>query len=264
MPTNLAARLAEIDRRYAWHARQQREHKAPLTITTLRTSELERFYRDSFGGRFPASSEGIKALTILAAHHLRRNTPEMVAGWLGSIAPWLRQYAGYASDVLTKARALPQRYTAAALGELIGLTIETRRRLRIRTIRAVGQTDASMVQDRRGRDRERKAMERRAAGCRTREEWLANCLTQTRPWERFGISRRTWERRGKPMPQSPVASPSAINKDKIFTLERPATDTKGIAPSALYRAQARSETREFTGIGSIGIGLLPTDCREAS
>lgn len=265
MALNLAARLAEIDRRYAWHARQQQERKAPLTITTLRTSELERTFRDRFGGRFPCSSEGIKALTILAAHHLRRNSEEMVTGWLGSIAPWIRGYGpNYASEIIAKAKGHPRRYTAAVLGELIGLTIEERRRLRIRTIRAVGQTDASMALDRQERDRERKAMERRASGCRTRAEYLASSLTQTRPWERFGISRRTWERRGKPMPQSPVASPSAIKVEKIFIKERPATATKGIAPSAL-RMLAHAPMREiFEGSKPMGIGPSPTDYREAS
>ena len=33
-----------------------------------------------------------------------------------------------------------------------------------------------------------------------REEYLANSLMRSRPWEKLGISRATWYRRGKPMP----------------------------------------------------------------
>ncbi|MWR36333.1 HTH domain-containing protein [Helicobacter pylori] len=34
-----------------------------------------------------------------------------------------------------------------------------------------------------------------------REEYLANSLMRLRPWEKLGISRATWYRRGKPMPE---------------------------------------------------------------
>ena len=34
----------------------------------------------------------------------------------------------------------------------------------------------------------------------TREDYLANAYSRTKPWEHFGISRATWYRRGKPMP----------------------------------------------------------------
>ena len=48
------------------------------------------------------------------------------------------------------------------------------------------------------RDRLRKEKKRRAAGVPDRAIWEARALTQTRPWERLGISRRTWYRQGKP------------------------------------------------------------------
>ena len=36
-----------------------------------------------------------------------------------------------------------------------------------------------------------------------REEYLANALTRTKPWEAMGISRATWYRRGKPTQPPP-------------------------------------------------------------
>lgn len=34
-----------------------------------------------------------------------------------------------------------------------------------------------------------------------REEYERNSYARTQPWEHFGISRATWYRRGKPMPE---------------------------------------------------------------
>lgn len=33
-----------------------------------------------------------------------------------------------------------------------------------------------------------------------REEYLANALTRSKPWEKMGMSRATWYRKGKPEP----------------------------------------------------------------
>lgn len=37
-----------------------------------------------------------------------------------------------------------------------------------------------------------------------REEYEANSYSRTKPWEKLGISRATWYRRGKPMPSETV------------------------------------------------------------
>ena len=38
-----------------------------------------------------------------------------------------------------------------------------------------------------------------------REEYLANALTRTKPWEALGMSRATWYRKGKPDPVPEIA-----------------------------------------------------------
>ena len=35
-----------------------------------------------------------------------------------------------------------------------------------------------------------------------RDQYLAESLSKTQPWKALGISRATWYRRGKPMPES--------------------------------------------------------------
>lgn len=51
------------------------------------------------------------------------------------------------------------------------------------------------VEIKRERGRERKKVERRAAGAVSREAYLAGSLSQKKPWACEGISRQTWERR---------------------------------------------------------------------
>lgn len=41
-----------------------------------------------------------------------------------------------------------------------------------------------------------------------RAEYEANSYSRTKPWEHFGISRRTWYNRGKPMPNVNVEEKS--------------------------------------------------------
>ena len=41
----------------------------------------------------------------------------------------------------------------------------------------------------------------RSVMAQPREQYEAESLMHTRPWEKLGISRATWYRRGKPMPQ---------------------------------------------------------------
>lgn len=44
-----------------------------------------------------------------------------------------------------------------------------------------------------------------AAWSQSREDYLAeNSISRTKPWKHFGISRATWYRRGKPMPENTI------------------------------------------------------------
>jgi hypothetical protein len=79
------------------------------------------------------------------------------------------------------------RYKDATMVEILGVTEQEMRVLHLR----------HLVTDdiKREHDRVRKTAERRAAGAILRETYLAGSLSRLRPWEREGVSRRTWERR---------------------------------------------------------------------
>lgn len=87
---------------------------------------------------------------------------------------------------------------ARAAGRMLKLTLAERSSARISTMSAIDetpeQTELRRADDKRCRNRERARLRRAAAGATPR----GMSLTALRPWEHFGISRRTWERRGRP------------------------------------------------------------------
>lgn len=254
-----SARHSEIARRYAWHSQRQNAHKAPLTMTTLRTAELERLFRHRFGGLFPETRDGLSALIVMAEHHLQRNDRDTVVKWILARAPWAEDV--YAEGIVDRAAAGAQRTTASVLGWRIKLTAEERRRFKIRTIRAVGQTDATMSADRNCANRERKERQRRQAGATPRAMYEATSKAQTKPWEAMGMSRATWYRKGQPkppdhdvpkmeaVPSSDETGASAI-KIEILVAEGPvsgAEDWAPAAPCALARAFREAVPASFSG-----------------
>jgi hypothetical protein len=81
--------------------------------------------------------------------------------------------------------------TGREIGERLGLTNSERDRLKLWQFKPIDMTDEQLVEHRRRKKNER----RRSRRGRTRAEYLAGCLTATKPWEAEGICRRTWERR---------------------------------------------------------------------
>lgn len=104
----------------------------------------------------------------------------------------------------------PRLATAKRLGLELALTAVERDACSIRTIEATDESKterlARLHAAKLVRDRER---QRTLKARKPRALYEAQSLSQTKPWEAFGISRRQWERRGKP----DVASASPISGD---------------------------------------------------
>jgi hypothetical protein len=81
------------------------------------------------------------------------------------------------------------------VGAALGITTEIRIEAGARLVGAIGETPKIREDARRKRCVASKASRRRQSGCARREDYEANSLSKTRPWEPMGISRRTWERR---------------------------------------------------------------------
>jgi hypothetical protein len=107
-------------------------------------------------------------------------------------------------------------FAGRAVARMLDVTAEERWQCKIQTIAAVdeteGQAEARRREDGRAWDRERDRRRRAAAGATPRRQ----SLSATRPWDAFGYSRRTWERRGKPDPAGAVANSSDANTGDSF------------------------------------------------
>ena len=80
--------------------------------------------------------------------------------------------------------------TGREIGERLGLTNAERERLKLWQFKPIDMTDEQLAEHRKRKNNERRRVKRQ-----TRTEYLASCLTITKPWEAEGICRRTWERR---------------------------------------------------------------------
>ena len=116
--------------------------------------------------------------------------------------PWLDEDEG--DQLIRRAIASEKKLPKAdTLARFLGLTYADRTRLGICTIGAIDATKAQRKalhkEKWRKLDKARQEANRRAAGAKPH----ALSASRTRPWEAFGIKRRQWERRGKPLPPKP-------------------------------------------------------------
>ena len=108
-------------------------------------------------------------------------------------------------------------FSGPAAGRMLGMGHIERTEARAWTIAACDVTKAeakALARDRRNElQRERRRTSRAASGARSRQTYEAESISRAKPWEYFGYCRRTWERKGKPMPD--VASMGASNTSSI-------------------------------------------------
>ncbi|MBX5136081.1 hypothetical protein HJB79_23865 [Rhizobium lentis] len=172
-----------------------------------RMREIEKLIRHRHGEIVPESDDAliyVEVIAGLAFVEFGEGFVEVVLGWAARWLPWA-QKAVIEEIIYERTRVRFSPLTADALGHALHLSYAERSALDIRTIGAFDVPKAKRAklqkEKRRQRERSRKEEQRRAAGAVSRAKYLDNSLSAARPWEAFGISRRTWERRGKPMPE---------------------------------------------------------------
>jgi hypothetical protein len=167
-----------------------------------RMREIEKLIRHRHGEIVPEADDAliyVEVIASLAFVEFKEGFVEVVLGWAARWVPWAGKAA--IEEIIyerTKVRFSP--LSADALGHALHLSYAERCALDIRTVGAFDVPKAKRAK-RRQREQSRKEQQRRAAGAVPRADYLANSLSQSRPWEALGISRRTWERRGRPMPE---------------------------------------------------------------
>jgi hypothetical protein len=123
---------------------------------------------------------------------------------VGRLSLWCERWAPQASifqcrDAVREALRRRRIDRADECAARLRLSYEERTRLHITTIGSFDVNKRKRAELRRERkrirDRDRQARERAERGALPRAEYLARSLARTQPWKRYGIHRRTWERR---------------------------------------------------------------------
>jgi hypothetical protein len=202
-PEGIAERHRQIARFYTW-AKRERCRPGDF-LMKVRLRELEDFWRWCYGDSLPNDGAGRDdlyiAINIIAAAY---PDIECIVEWANVWASWCPRPE--VEKLAERALASPHVWKADTLAWRIGLPDAVRKVLKITTIGAIDMNKQKRAT--RGRankrlaDAERSRANRRAQGAKPHAE----SASRTKPWEAFGISRSTWERRGKPQPETEAAA----------------------------------------------------------
>jgi len=202
------------------HTAQQRFQTPIQWRARRRVAELMRVFRDRWPKGLPHNREGARFCRYVI----------QTLAWFTTIDQrdrWLTRYAGWLQGEKVRGQILdapPHWYGKRSLGEHLELYDADRERLKITTIEAVDVDDDEREVINREKDSKRKERRRRENGVQPRDQYLAESLSRTKPWEAAGYRcRRTWERYGKPGVAS-VSAPSLI-----YNIDR--TDLRHVSQS---------------------------------
>lgn len=167
---------------------------SPCQIAALRLRDLAKLFRARYGVVLPDDDSGRDDIDV-AVHHLASlaHPRGRITKWLELWAPWFT--LAERTDLVTKAIARQQHWTADQLAWRLRLTKEDRRMLGITTIGAIDLAKRERTKLRRSKAKHRAAGYRRARGAKPRAQYEAAAINRAQPWIAEGISRRTWYRR---------------------------------------------------------------------
>jgi hypothetical protein len=187
---------------------------------------------------------------------------------VGRLSLWCERWAPQASifqcrDAAGEALRRQRIDTADECAAGLRLSYEERTRLHITTIGSFDVNKRERAKLRRERkpirDRDRQARKRAERGALPRAQYLARSLARTQPWKRYGIHRRTWERRRRRRQHDraarhwPRAGRAAAPK-----LRRPSTAAKERGGRAKEPAQTpRNDATQSSSIKSVLVGDAP-------
>jgi hypothetical protein len=176
----------------ARHGKRGGFNRFALTLNHLRRLYLDRW------DELPNNDLGREALWIMANYLARRpgDVARHIWVWARQFCPWKdeQELAILIETVVAK----PRRFTVDQLGKLLQVTQEERSRLKLTQIGAVGFPRRARKKRRRELARRREQARRVVNGARPH----AQSADRAQPWKAFGISERTWYRRGKPDPST--------------------------------------------------------------
>jgi hypothetical protein len=169
-------------------------------IRRLRLGDLRSLLRARCGHTLPDDDAGREYLwELLLCVSLGAEPDLKMANAIEIWAKWMK--ADTARQLIDQINRTPidlRKRTARSIGETLRVSNRERERLRLWTITPFDMTTKQLDEQRREKKRARMQRLRRKSGAKSRAVYLANSLTQIKPWQTLGISCRTWfRRRGK-------------------------------------------------------------------
>ena len=183
------------------------------TMRRLRLGNLRRLFRHRYGPVLPDDDAGRGDLhelltAISVGPHANIKMPRAIELW----APWMKQ--GEIDALIEHIHRTPlceRKPTSKQLGERLRLTVGERQRLKLWTIRPYGMDKEELAAWRKANARARMRRLRQKRGSRSRTSYLAQSKSRQKPWEKEGVSRRTWYRRHRQnLAQPRGTSPCAL------------------------------------------------------
>jgi hypothetical protein len=172
------------------------QHLSAYLIDEIIDGEIVRRYFEQF-------------LIAWAAHNRKSKDPvgDLMAAAVRMGGPITKAEARAALD---QAEDMPHAWKADDIAHYLGIFFADRKELGLKTIGSVDVGKGARKVLRQREDRMYQQRKRRARGAKPLAQYEAEALSNTRPWERHGISRAQWYRRGKP---SDETSASAVNDE---------------------------------------------------
>jgi hypothetical protein len=177
-------------------------------IRRLRYGALLRLFRHRWGHVLPDDDAGRDDLWLLVTNaslavaepqKKMRHVIEMWAPWMSS-----EEREAYGTHVWGLDR-YERIQTGEEIGKRLGLTNADREALKLWPFKPIDRTDEELAELKRERERARRERKRRQRGMRTREAYLADLASKSKPWIAEGISRTAYYRKRKRDGLSPGA-----------------------------------------------------------
>jgi hypothetical protein len=188
----ISAKHREIALRYRRHKRRYPFNFDKLHCGCVR-NQIERLIRERHG-TLPDTDDRSIYLRMWAWHnlhsrHQERDLQALCCRLGASISP-----TEIAEEVRYVGRGSSRRYSPRSVGKHLRLTDFERTMYGITNIEAYDVTPEERKATRRAVKILKQRQRRRAKGVKPRNVYLENSFSRDRPWEKKGVSRRTWER----------------------------------------------------------------------
>jgi hypothetical protein len=165
----------------------RRSHRSIFDFAALRRREIERYARDVGA----TTTDDLPQWLIVWAQHNTQSKDPVRA--LMNAAIRMRGHITEADAIalLDEASETRRHCSADNVAKFLGVTYAQRERLRLTTIGSVdvGKRSRAVLRKRKARLREERRRRKRGAKPR------AQALSNTKPWQALGMSRRNWYRR---------------------------------------------------------------------